>query len=285
LFQWLLLGLLAGLATTIRWQNALLALLPASEAMLSLLAAWRARDIRAARTTIVAGLAFTAAATAGFAPQMFAWKAIYGSYLAVSPVGPAILWRHPQIGNILWSSRNGLLATSPILYLALVGLAAFPRVDRRFGLAALLTVGAMIYFNAAILDWWGSDSFGMRRFDGIIPLMTVGLALFLRGFSAFVGRHPRLVAGSAACALLLWNVSFMQAALGGGLHIGEPLSFATLAGYQARAVERWFGYPFSYPANLIYAARYGVSPASYDWFAPGALLSDPRRPYRKPTSG
>jgi hypothetical protein len=73
----------------------------------------------------------------------------------------------------------------------------------------------------------------------------------------------------------------MQTAVGGSVRVGEPLSFGDLAGYQAKALERWFGYPFSYPVNLLYAVRFGVSPDRYDAFGPGAFLSDPRQPYGK----
>jgi len=43
----------------------------------------------------------------------------------------------------------------------------------------LLAVGAMVWFNASIQDWWGSDGFGGRRFDGIIPIAAIGLATAL----------------------------------------------------------------------------------------------------------
>ena len=36
----------------------------------------------------------------------------------------------------------------------------------------------MTYFNASIQDWWGSDGFGGRRFDGTIPLFCLGIAAF-----------------------------------------------------------------------------------------------------------
>jgi hypothetical protein len=279
--QWALLGLVAGLATTIRWQNAIFALLPAIEAVQLLFDAWRARSRRAATCVVAGGVVFTAAATVAFLPQMLAWKAIYGSYVAVSPIGPPILWTHPAIVNILWSSRNGLLATSPVLYLAALGLLAVPRIDRRFGIAALVTFAVMVYFNSTILDWWGSAGFGMRRFDGMLPLLTVGLALFLRGFAAFAARRPSVMVGAAIGLLVVWNLAFVQGGVTGSVRIGEALSFGDLAGYQARAVHSWFGYPFSYPVNLVYALRNGVSPARYDLLAPSTFLGDPRQPFGK----
>ncbi|MCA1559389.1 MAG: glycosyltransferase family 39 protein [Acidobacteria bacterium] len=130
--QWVLLGALAGLMTLVRWQNAMFALLPAYDAAIGILTARRTRDAQALRSSMVAALVFIAAAAAAFVPQMLVWRAIYGSFLAVSPVGPQIRFGDPQIVDILWSSRNGLLSMSPILYCAAIGLVifAFRRADR-----------------------------------------------------------------------------------------------------------------------------------------------------------
>ena len=55
---------------------------------------------------------------------MLAWQSIYGSLIARSPVGPQIRWLDPHLADILWSARNGLFSTSPILYLGAIGLVA-----------------------------------------------------------------------------------------------------------------------------------------------------------------
>jgi len=111
--QWAVLGAVAGFMTLIRWQNALFALLPACDALVLLWSAVRSSDRAAFTRTIRAGLLFTACATAAFLPQMLAWKAIYGSYLAVSPVGPQILWSDPHLVDILWSSARRVSWCSP----------------------------------------------------------------------------------------------------------------------------------------------------------------------------
>ena len=53
---------------------------------------------------------------------MLAWQSIYGTLLARSPVGPQIRWTSPQLVDILWSARNGLFSSAPVLYLAALGL-------------------------------------------------------------------------------------------------------------------------------------------------------------------
>ena len=203
--------------TMIRWQNALLAIMPLVES-LSLL--WRARrdgDQAAFRATIIGGLAFTAAAVVGFVPQMLAWKSIYGQYLAVSPVGSQVRWWDPHLVDILWSSRNGLFSVTPVLYCAAIGLLVFLTRVPHIAIPALATLSVMIYFNATIQDWWGSAAFGMRRFDGVIPILAVGLGVFAQRLGEVVSKRPAVVVSSVLAGLVLWNLSLMDAALAGAM--------------------------------------------------------------------
>ena len=217
----------------------------------------------------------------GFVPQMLVWKAIYGHYLAVSPVGPQIRWWAPHLSDILWSSRNGLFATSPILYVGAIGLLLIVRSTPTFALPAIAIFAAMTYFNASIQDWWGSAAYGMRRFDGMLPTLAVGVAIALEHLSRLAARRPPVVAGAAAAALVLWNLTFMQAALAGVFGIGETVSFERVGAAQAGTLERWFGHPFSFPANAIFALRTGQPPSSYDVLWTGRFLADPVRPYAR----
>jgi hypothetical protein len=119
----------------------------------------------------------------------------------------------------------------------------------------------------------------MRRFDGTVPLLVVGMAAAIAAARRWVARHPRPVVGAALAVLVIWNVTFMSAALAGAFGIGEIVSFGEVGGAQARALHRWVGHPFSWPANLLWAARNGQSPGRYDRLGPGRFLADPLRPY------
>ena len=55
------------------------------------------------------------------------------------------------------------------------GLLLSPGACPRSAVPAMVACGAMTLFNASIQDWWGSASFGMRRFDGVLPLVAVGV--------------------------------------------------------------------------------------------------------------
>ena len=277
--QWAILGAIAGFITLIRWQNVLFAVLPACEAIAMLLASVRAGDRPRARATLIAGLTFMACATIAFVPQMLAWKSIYGSFLAVSPVGPQIRWWDPHLSDVLWSSRNGLLSWSPILYVGAIGLFLFAARWPAVGVPSLIAVAVMVYFNASIQDWWGSAGFGGRRFDGTLPLFALGVAAFADKAADWTRRHPLRMVTAAGALLVLWNISMMGAAQYGQVRIGESVSFGEAGAHQARALHRWIGNPFTYPMSLWFAARNDVPIGAYDLLDADRFLGDPLRPY------
>ncbi|MEO5897781.1 MAG: hypothetical protein ABIS06_19000 [Vicinamibacterales bacterium] len=277
--QWALLGAVAGFITLIRWQNALFALMPACEAVMALSAAWWAHDRSRFRATLLAGLVFTACAVVAFTPQMLAWRAIYGTYLAVSPVGPQIRWWDPHLVDILWSSRNGLLSWSPVIYFAAIGLVLFAGTRPAVGVPMMFSVFAMIYFNASIQDWWGSAGFGGRRFDGTIPVFALGMAMFIDRGAAVARRFPLGVVGTLASLLVVWNFALVRVAQEGQLRLGEAVSFGELGAHQMVALHDWFGNPFTYPASLIFAARNDLPIGTYDLVEANRFLGDPFRPY------
>jgi hypothetical protein len=230
-------------------------------------------------STLSAGAIFTACAVIGFLPQMLAWKAIYGSFLAVSPVGPQMRFWDPQLVDILWSARNGLFSWSPILYLGAVGLVIFAFARPRIGVPVLLTIAVMTYFNASVQDWWGSAGYGGRRFDGTIPLFALGVAAAVQGVAAIVRRHPLRTVAAGGALLVAWNLTLMSAAQDGHVRIGEGVSFGEAGAHQARAFHRWFGNPFTYPVSLVFSLRNGVPIGAYDLLASHRFLGDPLRQY------
>jgi hypothetical protein len=276
---WAWLGAIAGMMTLIRWQNALFAILPAWDAVVGLTAALSTADKARARRVLAGGAVFSICAAVAFVPQMIAWHAIYGSWLAVSPLGPKIRWADPQLADILWSSRNGLFSWSPILYAGAIGLVMFAATYAGIGLPMLLALALMTYFNACIQDWWGSDGFGGRRFDGTIPFFCLGVAAFASYAVALTRRHPLRAVAAGGLGLGLWNLTLMSAAQEGVFRLGTSVSFGDTAAAQARAFHRWFGNPFTYPASLLFAFHNDLPPARYDLLSANRFLGDPLRPY------
>lgn len=274
---WALLGLAGGVMMAVRWQNAIVLLLPSATLMARLL---RAAGEGSRRRALAATLAFGGAAAIGFLPQMLAWQAIYGRPIAQSPIAPVMHWTSPEIADLLWSSRNGLFATSPVIYLAAIGLLLAWRRDRRLGGAGLVVFAAMIWTNGAVDDWWGGAGYGGRRFDSVVPFFTVGLAAFGAALAEGARRRPGMAVGALLGLLVVWNASLMVVARRGDTYrVGQPVSFGDLGAAQAAVLHRALGHAPSYPANLVYAARNGVAPARYDRLRPLRFLGDPARPY------
>lgn len=277
--QWAALGLLAGMMGTVRWQNVLFALLPAIEWTVTAVAHWRLQARRNLMADVRHGLLFGTLAVVGLLPQMMSWKVTYGTWLAVSPISPRILWWDSHWAEVLWSSRNGLLAMSPVLYIGLLGLLLLWRRDRLASLGAIAAFSAMVVLNGAVQDWWGGAAYGGRRFDGTLPLLVLGTALALERGALWVSHNSKAVVGLAGLALVIWNFTLMEAALGGTLQMGAPNAWGAVASRQATSLHRWFGHPFSFPATVVFALRNGVSPAEADYFWSQRFLADPELQY------
>lgn len=163
-------GGLAGFAALMRWQDAVLLLVPLIEA-----ARWRAPLQRRALAGICAGLAFSAA----FSPQMIVWTVLYGQPLAI-PQGPAFMrWTSPQLWPVLFSDNHGLFSWAPILIPAAIGLIVALRRQPSWRLPVAVVVLLSWYVNASVADWWGGEAFGARRFLSLFPVFVIGLAYWL----------------------------------------------------------------------------------------------------------
>jgi hypothetical protein len=260
---WFLLGLLGGVMVIMRWQNALVLLVPVVMVL---------RQPRLA-LAMVAGLFI------GGLPQMWTWHALYGEWITQPPVSPRLLWWQSQWIDVLWSSRSGLFAMSPLAYLGAMGLLPLWRRHRLLAAMGLLTFITITWTNGAVEDWWAGASFGGRRFDSTIPFLISGLAAFCLMMMSWVQRHAVRAAALLLSLLVLWNVTLMAVARSGTYRLGTIVSFGDLAAEQARHAQSWFGHPASWPANLLWAAANGVAPTRFDLLRPNRFLGDPTRPY------
>jgi hypothetical protein len=189
-------GALAGLAALMRWQDAILLLIPIGEA------AWRGRD-GVARTAARAGAALAAAALA-FTPQMAVWGVLYGSPLVIPQGSGFMRWSEPALWAVLFSDNHGLFSWTPIVLLSVAGLVPLARREPVVGVAGIGFVLATWYVNAAVADWWGGEAFGARRFISCYPVFVLGLAtLFADVWRSLAARRAVTVAFTAYTLLLL----------------------------------------------------------------------------------
>jgi hypothetical protein len=165
------LGLCAGLAALMRWQDAIVLAVPAADL------AWRVRTRqltpgRAAR----AGAACLAAAAFAFVPQMVVWQTLYGQPLAI-PQGEGFMrWTRPALAQVLLSDNHGLLTWTPIVAAALAGFLPLAQRDGRVAACGAVFFLLSWYVNAAAADWWAGEAFGARRFVSCVPVFALGLA-------------------------------------------------------------------------------------------------------------
>jgi hypothetical protein len=224
---WLLIGALFGLLTLVRWQSAVYALLILPLAVQGLVR-------RTVRLPWLLGAA--AAAVLVFVPQLVTWRVLYGAFVTF-PQGEAYLdWRSPHLADTLFSADHGLFAWTPAMALGVLGLAASLRRDPLFHAGALLVFAATAWVNGGVSDWSGSDAYGARRFDLVIPLMAPGLAAVMGALCSVAARAPILLPAAALVLMGLWNVGLVLHFRHGRYSEMAPLE--RLAGDQARLVRR-----------------------------------------------
>ena len=169
----------------IRWQNILFALLPGLDALGAARAEPARRGSRARfATRSPAAPLFLACAVVAFLPQMLAWHSIYGSLIARSPVGPQIRWTDPHLVDILWSARNGLFSTAPILYLGAIGLARLrhrPARGRRADARRSRRDGLFQRLHPGLVGQRGIRRTAVRRADSALRRRTGGVHRCHRG--------------------------------------------------------------------------------------------------------
>ena len=150
-------------------------------------------------------------AALGFAPQLLAWKAVYGSWLVYTYDAESFVHAtSPRVLDVLLSSRHGLLTWSPIFAIALAG---FPALVRRAGSLAwafALWALLLLYVVASWEQWWLGHSFGHRGFLCLFPVLATSLAL---AWDRLETRAARVRMGVALVLATLWSGALMAAFL------------------------------------------------------------------------
>jgi Dolichyl-phosphate-mannose-protein mannosyltransferase len=256
--RWLWLGASAGLMGYVRWQDGVFAIVPVADL---LWASWQARTGPAAgRLQAAAGdlVRFGAAAFLTFSPQLLFWRAVYGQWVHLPTqehgFHPGLI--PPFIVDVLFSANRGLLTTTPVLTLALIGLVLFTRRHWRVGAALAAGLVAQIWVNGAVEIWWGGVGYGARRFANSMLVFAVGLA----GLLSAMERFPLVAPAMILAGLLVYNVVYMMGLKDGSLPSGEGVTFPTVVG---QLYER-LGNPFSLPVGAYVAWRYDVPITAYD---------------------
>ncbi|MCX6743432.1 MAG: hypothetical protein NT116_04315 [Candidatus Parcubacteria bacterium] len=140
LLNFLILGFIVGLAALIRWQNGLYIILP-------LFLIWQEKNGWQQKLKQLTILTITSLIV--FLPQLLMWKYLFGSYF-VAPQGTKFFdLLSPHLGQFLFSGDHGLFIWHPLLFLSLLGLAAFFLKDKKLTLVLSACLTLQIYMNSA----------------------------------------------------------------------------------------------------------------------------------------
>jgi hypothetical protein len=163
--------------------------------------------------------------------------------------------------DVLFSSRHGLFAWTPFVWIALAGTVAYARRRPLWAVPALVAFVVLVWTNGSAHDWAGGWAFGGRRFTSVLAAFAPGVALAL--LAAY--RRPLLVVAPAAAVIVGWNALLMAQYQRGMLPRDETVRFDTMVRQQAEvATTAPFFYPFAFPANLWFAWREALPIDRYD---------------------
>ena len=211
--QWFVLGLISGLMIEVYFPNMVLSLVVIVEL------AHRWGSIRGNEDTRKNfGAEFrdwTVYAIGGFIallPTFVIRTILFGNPLAAGAYGnESWNWTSPHLWQILFSTSQGLLTTTPIVIPAIIGLFLLPRRDPILGrglIAAFVAFCALI----AVYPFWNlGPAFGNRYFISLIPAFIPGLALLLSECARLWGNAGAFArrAWIVASLLIIWNLGLV----------------------------------------------------------------------------
>jgi hypothetical protein len=250
--QWVVLGVISGLAVDIYYPNGVLLLVPLLEAISRY---WKfltahPKQPAAIGQLFAKHLAYVGVFVIAVLPTLISKDVIYGSPFDTG-YGPVAewSWHNPAFLRVLFSSDHGLLSWTPIVAIAIIGLALFLRIDREFAIYLLAAVAAFYVVVALHPDWDGLSSYGNRFFVSLTPIFILGLASFFDGLARAWQQRPAFRAAALGTSLLiLWNLGLI---FQWGMHLipaRGPISFRDAAYNQfavvppeaARSVKSYF---------------------------------------------
>lgn len=194
---WAWCGAALGLTVLCRTQTAVLALFV-------LAGLWRSRaSIRQAALTAMCALAV-------FSPQFLVWRILHGSFVTIPQEEGYIDLTRRHVLDVLLSADRGLFNWHPFLLLGLIGLVIVVRGRGAYCLAALAILGVTAFVNGTVRDWNGSDAFGARRFDLVMPLFAFGMAGLFARARLLLARRPLLIPAALMAAATVWNASLID---------------------------------------------------------------------------
>ena len=230
--RWAVWGLMAGLMVDVYYLNAIV-MLPAA---VELFARPTGRGRPGAVPTLRAAIAFGVGALVASAPHFVIKWIVHGSPLSTG-YRDEFFWTTPRLWQVAFAPEHGLFVWTPVLLVALVGLAGLCRRDARIGGAMLAAFAVFYYAVASYQNWHGQSSFGNRFFVSLTAMFVLGVAWA----AAWVERtrpRARPLAVAVLAILMAWNVGFMFQWGANLVPSRGPVDFRTVALNQVTVVPQ-----------------------------------------------
>jgi len=234
-------GLALGFAALVRIQNAALVLVP----FLVLDREQRKLFLRSIGAFIAGGLL-------GVLPELVVSTILYGKPLGFVSIGVRAIgwdpWTHFWAAETLFSWYHGLFTWTPLALLAVIGLGALWRYDRRLASAALTTFAIQWIANAsADRAFWSAMSFGARRFDNCAIFFLLGLAVLMK--------HRLMRVLAAACCVWTMLLFFV----GRNVDLNAYQTFGELVRAIGPALSKGIGLLMFVPERLRWTAAASIA--------------------------
>jgi hypothetical protein len=156
----------------------------------------------------------------------------------------------------LFSPHHGLVSSSPVLAVALVGLPFLLRKDRVLAAGLMLAIGAQILVNGTSTNWNAGASFGARRFVECALPFAFGLAAAVE----FARRRPLVPIGIGLGALAAMNLALVEDYRRGRITLSEAVPFERMV----EAVTSRVGNPFAAPGAILWGWLHDLPAAQLD---------------------
>ncbi len=115
-----------------------------------------------------------------FLPQMLYWKHTSDNFLVFSYVGSYFNLFQPEVLNVLFSVRKGLIFWTPVIIFAFLGFIIMHKAKDKRTLCYFSVIMLQIYIVASWWAWFYGYSYGHRGFVEYFAMLAIPLAYFIQ---------------------------------------------------------------------------------------------------------
>lgn len=191
--QWLSLGILLGVMTIIRLQDSIFILMPLSLFLRQLNVSKRNKKF----DSFVNFFAFLVGSFVGFLPQLIASAIIYKSFFLIPYTlgSDELNFLDNKLLHLFLDSQKGLFWYSPVFITGLIGLRLLKGKLAQVRLPFFSAILTSLFLVGAWSGWSQGESYGMRMFISLLPLLSFGIAEMVTFVSRYLSKPTIIIIG------------------------------------------------------------------------------------------